>query len=209
MAPQPPNPPEALAERRRAEILHHAIRHFARSGYAKADLDAVAADVGCAKGTLYRYFQNKQDLFQSAVDHVMRGLLEATSTPEREDPIDQLEDGVRAYLAYFEAHPEYVELLMLERAEFRDRPKPSYFEHRAANAERWIGRLQELIDKGRIRQMRPEAALAVIGNLLYGTIFTNYFAVRSERFELTAGDLIDVLLHGLLDADAAQRRGRP
>ena len=194
------------AERRRAQILHHAIRHFARSGYAGADLDAIAADVGCAKGTLYRYFEHKQHLFQCAVDAVMQGLIDATSTPPRDDPIEWLEDGLRAYLAYFDEHHEYVELLMLERAEFRDRAKPSYFEHRAANAERWIGCFQALMDEGRIRRMRPETALAVIGNLLYGTIFTNYFAGRSGRVELTAEGLIDVLFHGLLGADSGRRR---
>jgi len=33
-----------------------------------------------------------------------------------------------------------VELLILERAEFRDRKKPTYFEHRDAHVHRWRSR---------------------------------------------------------------------
>lgn len=210
-APPGPGRPkdDTLVERRRAAILRHAIHHFARAGYAKADLDAIAADVGCAKGTLYRYFQHKQDLFQNAVDAVMHGLLEATSRETREDPVEQLEDGVRAYLRYFDEHPEYVELLILERAEFRDRRKPTYFEHRDANAGRWRERLSQMMDSGRLRRMPPERALDVIGNLLYGTIFTNYFAGRTGSLELQVEDVLDVLFHGLLSPHAAERRRDP
>ena len=40
--PQPGRPrDDALAVRRRDEILHHSIRHFARDGYFAADLDAL------------------------------------------------------------------------------------------------------------------------------------------------------------------------
>jgi AcrR family transcriptional regulator len=196
---RPPGRPkdEALAARRRGEILDQAVRHFARSGYANADLDAVAADVGCAKGTLYRYFPSKEALFHAAVDSVMQGLLAATSSSASRDPLGQLEDAVRAYLKYFDAHPEYVELLIQERAEFRDRKKPTYFEHRDANRGRWKRRLRELMDDGRIRRMPPERALDVIGNLLYGTIFTNYFAGRRGSHEGQVADILTVLFHGL------------
>jgi len=196
---------EALAARRRREILAQAVRHFARSGYANADLDAIAADVGCAKGTLYRYFPSKETLFHAAVDSVMQGLLAATSSSASRDSLRQLEDAIRAYLKYFDAHPEYVELLIQERAEFRDRKKPTYFEHRDANRGRWKQRFRELMDAGRIRRMPPERALDVIGNLLYGTIFTNYFAGRRGSHERQVADILTVLFHGLRTPEGAAR----
>lgn len=197
-----------LAARRREEIVRHAIRHFARSGYADADMDAIAADVGCAKGTLYRYFKSKQDLFQRAVDFVMHGLLEATSAPECDDPIAQLEYGIRSYLSYFDAHRDYVELLMLERAEFRDRKRSTYFEHREANAARWAKRFEELMRAGRVRRMNVQQVLDVIGNLLYGTIFTNHFAGRRSTLEQQAAAVLEILYHGLLTPEEAARRQR-
>ena len=61
--------------KRRTEILRAAVAHFARSGYAEADLNAVAADAGCAKGTLYNYFPSKCELFAASVDQAMRELI--------------------------------------------------------------------------------------------------------------------------------------
>jgi AcrR family transcriptional regulator len=189
---------DALAARRRDEILRQAIRHFARDGYFDADLDALAADVGCAKGTLYRYFENKADLFRQSVDLVMHDLLAATSSSPNDDPLAQIEYAIRSYLAYFDAHPEYVELLIQERAVFRARQKPTYFVHRDANIERWTKCHLALMDEGRMRRIPVARVHDVIGDLLYGTIFTNYFAGRRKTLEQQTTDVLDVLYHGFL-----------
>jgi AcrR family transcriptional regulator len=198
---------EALAARRRREILEQAVRHFARSGYANADLDAIAADVGCAKGTLYRYFPSKETLFHAAVDSVMQGLLAATSSSASRDSLRQLEDAIRAYLKYFDAHPEYVELLIQERAEFRDRKKPTYFEHRDAQAERWRSLYRQMIDAGRLRDVPVERIRGVLGDLVYGTMFTNYFTGRRRSPDEQANDILDIVFHGILSGPERQRRG--
>jgi AcrR family transcriptional regulator len=197
---------EGLATRRRTEILRHAIAHFARSGFADADLDAIAADVGCAKGTIYRYFENKEDLFHRAVHLVMDELLAATLASPSDDPLEQLEHGIRSYLAYFDAHPEYVELLIQERAVFPGREKATYFEHKDANRGRWLSRFEEMMAGGTLRRMPVERALDVIGDLLYGTIFTNYFAGRRKTLGQQVADVLDVLFHGLLTPQEASRR---
>ena len=197
---------DALIARRREEILRNAIAHFARDGFSDADLDAVAADVGCAKGTLYRYFSSKAELFQQSVDLIMRDLLKATCATTSDDPLDQLEFAIRSYLAYFDAHPEYVELLIQERAAFRDRKKPTYFVHRDANIERWTQCHLTLMEQGRMRRMPVERVHAVIGDLLYGTIFTNYFTGRGKPLGRQVQDVLDVLFNGLLTPREVQRR---
>jgi AcrR family transcriptional regulator len=205
-SPGPGRPKDdALAVRRRDEILRHAVAHFARDGYFDADLDAVAADVGCAKGTLYRYFDSKADLFHAAVDLVMRELLRATSAHDSDDVLEQLEFAIRAYLAYFDAHPEYVELLIQERAAFRDRQKPTYFVHRDASIERWTARHLSLMDQGRMRRIPVQRVHDVIGDLLYGTIFTNYFAGRRKTLDQQVTDVLDVLFNGLLTEDEKRK----
>ncbi len=48
---------------RREDILSAAGRVFGMNGYACATMDQVAADAGISKGSIYNYFQSKQDLF--------------------------------------------------------------------------------------------------------------------------------------------------
>lgn len=197
---------DALAARRREEILRHAIRHFARDGYFDADLDAVAADVGCAKGTLYRYFPSKAELFQQSVDLVMRELLESTRSSPSDDPLDQVVHAVTSYLAYFDAHPEYVELLIQERAAFRDRTQATYFVYRDVATEHWTQRHLQLMEQGRMRKVPVQRVHDVIGDLLYGTIFTNYFAGRGKPLRQQVADVLDVLFNGLLTEKGREHR---
>ena len=63
------------AERQRA-ILEAAIRAFSRQGYHGCTVAQVAREAGMADGTLYLYFQGKEDLLISAFRFVLAGLLE-------------------------------------------------------------------------------------------------------------------------------------
>ena len=56
-------------EERPGEILAAALDCFAERGYAATRLEDVAARAGIAKGTLYLYFANKEELFKSVVRH--------------------------------------------------------------------------------------------------------------------------------------------
>ena len=67
--------------------------------FQNANLDAIATEAGCAKGTLYQYFENKKDLFLKVVDYVMQGLLCTTTSTQDDDPLIKVEQGIRAYLA--------------------------------------------------------------------------------------------------------------
>ena len=92
----------ARCARRREEILEAAVRLFARHGYPEADMQVLADTLGVGKGTLYRYFPSKQELFLAAVDRVMRKLREAVdaSIEGVEDPLGQIATAIRAYLAF-------------------------------------------------------------------------------------------------------------
>ena len=50
-------------QRRREMILDAAGARFQRFGYSKTTMEEVAADAGISKGTIYIYFQNKEDIF--------------------------------------------------------------------------------------------------------------------------------------------------
>jgi hypothetical protein len=65
-----------------------------------------------------------------------------------------------------------------------------------------------MMDQGRMRRMPVERLLDVIGDQLYGAIFTNHFAGRKKTLEQQARDVLDVLFFGLLSPKEAARRAR-
>ncbi len=198
----------SLAARRSEEILTVATRLFAERGYPCLDVQVAADALGVGKGTIYRYFPTKRELFLAAVDRAMRLLREhvdAAAADERE-PLAQITRAVRAYLEFFDKHPEFVELLIQERAEFKDRKKPTYFAHREANIVRWQELTRALIAQGLMRRMPAERITDVVGNLLYGTMFTNFFGGRAKDIAAQAEELLDVVFNGILTAAGKRRR---
>src|SRR5262245_46053742 len=138
---------EASRARKREEILATAAVVFAKRGYQGTDVQAVADACRVAKGTLYLYFANKEALFPAAADQGMtrlRGFVDA-AVAGIADPLEMIGAAIRAYLRFFQEHPEQVELLIQERAEFRDRKKSTYFEHREAGRARWHAVLRDLV----------------------------------------------------------------
>jgi AcrR family transcriptional regulator len=58
---------ERRKEARPAELIAAALELFVEKGYAGTRLEDVAARAGVSKGTLYLYFENKDDLFKAVV----------------------------------------------------------------------------------------------------------------------------------------------
>ena len=194
---------------RREEILDVATDLFAEFGYSDAVTKDLAEKLQIGKGTIYRHFPSKRELFLSAVDRVMRRLrihIDAAIAVVP-DPVDRIEEGTRAFLGFFAEHPKFVELLIQERALFKDRTTPTYSSHLERSKQRWHDLYRDLIAAGRIRDMPVDRITTVFLDLAYGTIFTNYFSNRSRSSEDQARDILDVVFRGILGE--AERHRRP
>lgn len=191
---------DELTARRREEILDVAGRIFAERGFPGTDVQVVADQLGLGKGTIYRYFPTKRELFLAAVDRGMRRLLEQVdaAVARVQDPLEQIAGATRAYLEFFAANPWLIELLIQERAEFKDRSKLTYFEYRDRGVGRWHALLRGLIAAGRVRDVPVERVCDAAGDLLYGTMFTNYFVGQRRSAAEQAQDVLDLLFHGIL-----------
>ena len=176
--------PTAVACDRREEILAEATRLFAEQGYTDAVTQQLADRLQVGKGTLYRYFPSKRELFLAACDRVMSLLQQHTASRIRgvDDPLEQVKRGIRAYLQFFADHPDFVELLIQERAQFKGREKPTYIEHRERIVVHWRQLYRKLIEEGKVREMPVERITDVIASALYGAIFLQEFAGKFGAF---------------------------
>lgn len=194
----------ALQALRRAQILDAAGHVFAERGFSDTDLEVVAARIHLSKGSIYRYFRGKTALFLATVDDGMRRLSEAIegSREPGADPLQVIALAIRAYLEFFDREPHFAELLIQERAQFRDRKKHTYFEHRDANLGPWRELCQSLIDAGRIRDVPVDRVVNILGDLLYGTMFTNRIAGRRQSVDEQWRDVLDIVFHGILTEES-------
>ena len=56
------------------KIMQSAMENFAKNGFDRTRMEDIAAAAGLAKGTLYLYFKNKEDLFYAICDHNLEEL---------------------------------------------------------------------------------------------------------------------------------------
>lgn len=195
-----------LAERRREQILDVAAALFAKRGFADTDIDSVADDLQVGKGTVYRYFPSKRELFLAAVDRGLQRLNAAVlqRTAEVADPLERIAAAIRAFLEFFEKAPELVELFVQERATFKDGRKPAYFVHHEANVGPWRKMYQQMVADGRVRDL-PTKEQDIVNDLLYGTILANHFTGRKVSHKVQAAGIVDIVFHGIL-SDAERKR---
>jgi len=81
---------EAYFEARQEEILEAALRVFARRGFDAASVEAVAAEAGLSKGTLYLYFPTKAALLEGLVQrYSLLPDVEALAADVRDRPLHE------------------------------------------------------------------------------------------------------------------------
>ena len=191
---------DASQNERSLEILDAAVGTFAAKGYAQTDVQEIADRVGVGKGTVYRHFGNKEALFLAAVKHARDKLISAVDAVQNSqaDPLAQLRTCMTAILQFFDANPEIVELLIEERALFRDRRPSLFFEHDENRRCEWAARLQSLIDAGTIRDIPVPEIQDTISRFVFGAMFFNYFEGNRRPLADQSHAMFDVLFNGLL-----------
>ena len=63
----------AMRDEMRGRILRESLRYFARNGFAGTRIADLARGIGIAQGTIYRYFDSKEDLFAALRELVANG----------------------------------------------------------------------------------------------------------------------------------------
>lgn len=187
-------------------ILDCAATIFAKKGFADTDVQVVADAAKVGKGTVYRNFATKEGLFLATVDREMRQLVSELTEVSKShvEPLDRITVTIRAYFSFFDRRPWAVELLIMERAEFKDRKQSTYIRYKEEMREYWESITAELCEREIFRQKSPRRIFEFISDVVYGTIFTNHFADRHESYEEQAETIIDELLYGLIHADRHQ-----
>jgi AcrR family transcriptional regulator len=97
----------------RRQILDAARDVFFRDGFMTANLDEVAEKAGVAKGTLYRYFDSKADLYVAVLADNGDAFTQRMRDAAREGELSAIENVLavsRFYYDYWTRHPEYFQI---------------------------------------------------------------------------------------------------
>lgn len=99
--------------KRGLHILDAAGQLFAKHRYHEVRMDDIAAQAGVAKGTLYRYYRDKEDLYLALTIHGMHELFEESQGKivGPGDPNQKLLDFINQIVSFYEQYPYFLELI--------------------------------------------------------------------------------------------------
>lgn len=98
------------------EILDAAEKVFSKSGFENAKMMEVAKEVGVSKGTIYFYFDSKENLYMAITYRAFQGLIdlynEVIMQNKDKSGLDSVMAGLRSYLEFCEENPLYSEVML-------------------------------------------------------------------------------------------------
>lgn len=187
---------------KRRRIEKAAIEVMARKGFDRTTVSHIAKAAGVADGTIYLYFQNKDDLLRKTIDDITDSfiseglsILEAT-----ESPIDRIRKFAELHLRNLGADENLACIFQIElrhnmqlMREFSQNKLRKYFSYLE-------GYIREAQDEGHIRKSLDPWLTAKI---LFGALdeaATNWvLSNRDYNLEDMVEPTLDVLLNGMLE----------
>src|SRR5262245_52145460 len=191
--------PEPAAGAKRDAILRAAIDVFAERGYFNAQVADVARAAGVAAGTVYLYFQSKDDLLVSIFERTMREALARvrTAVADTTDPAERLRRFARLHLSGLGQDRN---LAIVFQVELRQSTK--FMERFSSTLLRdYLGMIREAIENGqRTRMFRADVKATVAAKMFFGVLdemATNWILSR-RKYSLAADAdaVVDLFLNG-------------
>ena len=154
---------DVVQEFRVQSIQEAAIRVIARKGMASATMQEIAEEAGVAKGTIYLYFRDRDELvektFETAIGELHKRIDAAL---ESDGPFAQrLRAVITAKLAFFNENREFFRLYHTLRmpegsATQQRRQKRTCQPQYRARVDRLAAHLKSAMDAGEVRPLDPK-----------------------------------------------------
>ncbi len=165
---------------KRARILEAALTVFGRRGVAKTRIADIASEAGIAYGLVYHYFKNKDEILQTIFEERWARLSERLEEVEksRGSARERLEGAAQVFIEAYRAHPQVVELLVLEFTGMASVADAAYVQRRRRAYAMVLRTIEQAQSEGEIR---PELSAPVLMLMFVGGL---QLVLRGLAFEL-------------------------
>jgi len=193
-------------QERPAEIISAAMDEFVEKGFAATKLTDVAKRAGVAKGTLFRYFETKEQLFHAVVKHALTANLSAIEQAAVvfDGSLSELIPMLLNRAAGRMGDSRFPAILRMVLSESRAFPNLARIWHDEVIA-RTLGKLSDLIKAAQAREEvsvdDPNLlAISIMGPMIMALLFHEVFGSQSPyalNLEKLAAQHADIILKGI------------
>lgn len=187
-------------------ILRAAEKVFAEKGFTKATVLEIAKLAHVAEGTVYEYFENKEDLlFSIALDRLQYNLDKLPETFEIKNPLRKLRRLMKYYISLFLKDREFLKVFL-----FQIQLNQHFYTSKAFyNFRRFYRVFEDLIDEGKTAgYIRPDVNPRIFRNMFLGA-FSHvalrwiFFQEKSEFDKMQEVEqMTDLLTSAIINKDS-------
>lgn len=197
--------PQTLRQqKKRRRIIETASRVFAERDYHAVTMDEIAQGSGVGKGTLYRYFDSKEDLFIALMDEGLALLADRLEEEQKAEvpPAEILSRMIHAIVRSFSEHLPFFRILNGDKGRLIVRKK-QLFKERRRRLVTVLGRVLERgMASGVFRQVDPEVTPSLLIGMVWGMVLNHSGQTTPEAL---AAVIVDLFLHGTLVPEGGAR----
>ncbi len=139
-----------------SEILNAAIRIFARDGFDKAQVSAIAAVAGVGTGSVYLYFAGKTNILHTVFSRFWDHLAQEMATLQNRDPLFRLNDQLGLFFDHLAANRELARVYLREHHRFLESASAQERHGHAAALEIGRAAFLEIASGGRDGNPQPD-----------------------------------------------------
>jgi len=177
--------------------MEFAATRFAEKGYHPTSVAEIVSGMGVGKGVFYWYFDSKEQLFLEILREAQTDLRrrQQQAIADEPDPVRRIELGLRASMAWAQAHRDHNKLIQFAATE-------STFAGALRRGQDIavadvVKHVKEAIAEGRIRDADPDIlAHAMVG--VVGHLTRTFIYERGEPADTVADASVAFCLEGLL-----------
>jgi AcrR family transcriptional regulator len=192
--------------RQRQEMLAVALDLFSQKGYHNVSMHQIAEQAEFAIGTLYKFFQNKEDLYKALVleqcDKFEDAIVRAIG--DGDDEVEKLRNYVRTKCERFRGNLPFVRLYLAESRGASFNIKAGLDEEVRKRYYTFLERLASIFDSGiknkRFKKIASPYHLAVaLDSVLDAFLLLWLDAPERHPFPDDPDTILDIFFRGLLE----------
>lgn len=164
------------ATNHREAILQNAARLFSRKPFHEVLMDDVALQTGIAKGTIYRYFPNKAELFAALSVRFVEMLSEEVGKAATSiNPLVNLRNMIARMAAVIEENHDFFHVMQRRECEVWERKSPEFLQRRNVLRDLFVDQIGHAESAGTMscpfgRQAAADMLLGMVRNILRFTV---------------------------------------
>ena len=193
---------EVIKEFRVREILEGARRVLARYGVQGTTVDRVAEEAKVAKGTIYLYFDTKDDLVHAAVLDGLRSMVAETVASDDASlaPLDRIRKLILAQVRIQASNQDFLKTLIIGNSldiELESEAGREFMDVYVSHLDFIASVLQDAIDRGAVRRIDPKFAAFMLGEMLTGCLRRRQLKLTTTPLESDAEAVVELFFKGI------------